>query len=785
MSDSRSRNEVRARNRASGDSRKAGAVANPIAACAPVPTLLAASVAFAFGGAACAQSARDSSAPLEDVVVTATRSPAAVLGVPASVSVVTREDLAQRSLVRMGDALADVPGLYVRGAAFGAGFPGSGQAVLSLRGVPRTPRTLVMIDGQPVNNALSGGVNVAGIPLEAVERVEVVRGPYSALYGGAAMGGVVNFITAAPDAPLTELRVGAGSLAARGASFVHRRRHDSGLGVTLSLGYRESGGYPDAEYVVKQSGAGAAGVPVTGARATSTPDGVASYWVGLKGNRPWAQEHAQLALHYDFSAATRVAVGFGAAQYRVGASRPESFLTDASGRPVFAGAASFDDGGARRVALAESDFLTATPSVERDLRLFARVTHRFDAGAVLQANLGALRHRFDFPLGDPGAAFYDHGTGQFSAQPNDRIDLDVALRTPITPSWRLVTGAVLNRSTLNRRTMSLTDWRDAATQTAMLNAGVGSSNGNALFVQSEHYLDHGVTAYLGGRYDRYDTHGVVAQTTAPAFVQDYASRSFGQFSPKLALVWEAREGLALRASYGAGFRAPALLDLYSRTASPGTTAGTISVNEPAPDLKPERVRSFELGADARLPGGGIASFAVYSQKLEDMIYRHRISTTLTRSENAGAADVDGVEASVRWRTPVRGLQAFGAFTHQLRYEITRNDAVPASVGKVLTDVPRTTWSAGLQLARGPWSGLLVVRHVGAVFGSGDDTNRNAVQGVFGSYDAYTVASAKLGYRFDRRVSASLAVDNLTNRQYFVFNRQPGRTVYAELAYRFD
>ena len=49
MSDSRSRNEVRARNRASGDSREAGAVANPIAACAPVPTLLAASVALAFG----------------------------------------------------------------------------------------------------------------------------------------------------------------------------------------------------------------------------------------------------------------------------------------------------------------------------------------------------------------------------------------------------------------------------------------------------------------------------------------------------------------------------------------------------------------------------------------------------------------------------------------------------------------------------------------------------------------------------------------------------------------
>ena len=117
---------------------------------------------------------------LRAVVVTATRSPAEALGVPASVTVVGEAELRERSVARFGDALADVPGVYVRGAALGQGYPGSGQAVLSMRGIPRTPRTLVMIDGQPVNNALTGGVNVGGIPLESLERVEVVRGPYSA-----------------------------------------------------------------------------------------------------------------------------------------------------------------------------------------------------------------------------------------------------------------------------------------------------------------------------------------------------------------------------------------------------------------------------------------------------------------------------------------------------------------------------------------------------------------------------------------------------------------------------
>ena len=110
--------------------------------------------------------------------------------------------------------------------------------------------------------------------------------------------------------------------------------------------------------------------------------------------------------------------------------------------------------------------------------------------------------------------------------------------------------------------------------------------------------------------------------------------------------------------------------------------------------------------------------------------------------------------------------------------------MPATVGKNLTDVPRTMWSLGAEYASGPWTGLLVYRHVSHVFGSGDDLNQNTTQGVFGSYDSYGVASLKVGYRFNRQLAASLSVDNLANREYFVFNRQPGRTVFGELSYRF-
>ncbi|MCO5102304.1 MAG: TonB-dependent receptor [Burkholderiaceae bacterium] len=726
---------------------------------------------------------------LESVVVTATRSAADALNVPASVTVIEPGELELRNPTRLGDALADVPGLYVRGAALGNNFPGTGQGVLSLRGIPRTPRTLVMIDGQPVNNALTGGINVVGIPLDSVERVEVVRGPYSALYGGAAMGGVVNFITGSPDDPLTELRAGVGTLGQRGGAIVHRKRYDGGLGVSLSVAYRESDGDPDSSYLVKTLPRTAAPpvVPVSGVRPTTDPDGTPRYWVGRQGARPWSQTSAQLSLHYSLSPATKLAGGLGWADYSVGYSRPHSFLVDAAGAPVYSGTVSFDDAGTvRRLALAQTDWFTATPAGERDRRVFVRAEHRFDSGSELRAQIGTLQHNLFFAQADAGAA-YDSGVGNLTDQPNRRIDAEASLRTPMSASWSLVGGVSLNRSTLDRQTRELSDWRDTDSRTALRNADGGRADNLALFVQSEHDLAEHLTAYVGGRYDRFAVRGRALQNVAPAFDERYEERSFAQFSPKLALVWVARPWVSLRTSYGTGFRPPSLFDLYGLTVV--RTGGPTLVYEPSPALEPERVRAFEIGADLKLARHTRASVTLYRQRLEDLVYRRTLSTstpmtTRTRAENVGEADVDGIEASVRWPAPVAGLHVFGALTHQFRYEIRRNDAQPEMVGRKLTDVPRTIWSAGIEYERGAWSGLFAARHVDHVFPSGDDLNRDVVEGVFGSYDRYTLFAARLGWSYDRHWRVSLAVDNLFDRKYFVSTRQPGRTVYAELAYRF-
>ncbi|WP_313177298.1 TonB-dependent receptor [Stenotrophomonas sp.] len=149
------------------------------------------SPAFANGAAAGAPQT------LDKVVVTAAGFEQKVVDAPASISVVSREELAKRPYTSLVDALRDVEGIDVGLEATDK----NGRATISMRGLP-SEYTLVLIDGRRQSNVgqlypnnFGGGQFSYLPPLDAIERIEVVRGPMSTLYGSDAMGGVINIIT--------------------------------------------------------------------------------------------------------------------------------------------------------------------------------------------------------------------------------------------------------------------------------------------------------------------------------------------------------------------------------------------------------------------------------------------------------------------------------------------------------------------------------------------------------------------------------------------------------------
>ena len=133
---------------------------------------------------------------MEEVVVSASGFEQEIKNAPASISVVTRKELETRNFRDLAEALQGVEGIDVMG-----GTGKTGGLDISIRGMP-SDYTLILIDGRRQN--VAGDVTPNGFgaaltsfmpPMSAIERIEVIRGPMSTLYGSDAMGGVINIIT--------------------------------------------------------------------------------------------------------------------------------------------------------------------------------------------------------------------------------------------------------------------------------------------------------------------------------------------------------------------------------------------------------------------------------------------------------------------------------------------------------------------------------------------------------------------------------------------------------------
>ncbi|MCR4317687.1 MAG: TonB-dependent receptor [Planctomycetes bacterium] len=131
---------------------------------------------------------------LPDTVVTATRTESAIRESPAAVQVVDRERIDQSGAYTIGEVIEETAGMDVSAEEFSS--VGSPTGV-SIQGIDAS-RVLILVDGMRIIGDRAGVTNLAEIPLYSVERIEIVRGPSSVLYGSDALGGVVNIITRRP-----------------------------------------------------------------------------------------------------------------------------------------------------------------------------------------------------------------------------------------------------------------------------------------------------------------------------------------------------------------------------------------------------------------------------------------------------------------------------------------------------------------------------------------------------------------------------------------------------------
>jgi len=186
------------------------------------------------------------------IIVSATRTHHSVKTIPSNPTIITSSELEQGGFTSVPDALRKRAGLHIRNFA-----NNPNQASVDIRGFGENShgRVLILVNGRRINRPDLAPVNWSQIPVGNIDRIEVLRGAHTALYGDYAVGGVINIITdRSTDQQQTNISIMAGSYGFNDES-INTSGDLSGVGYSASIGHQSSDGYRDRSAFETWSGA--------------------------------------------------------------------------------------------------------------------------------------------------------------------------------------------------------------------------------------------------------------------------------------------------------------------------------------------------------------------------------------------------------------------------------------------------------------------------------------------------------------------------------------------------
>lgn len=741
-------------------------------------------LALAASVPCCVTGAYADDTTLEPVTVTATQSQKVVSEAPASVSVVTDKDIENKNADRLDTALSGTAGVFVKG--LGEGTPSNYSNQILLRGMPGYQRTAVMIDGVSINDGFSQGVNTSELNMDDIKQIEVVPGPFSSLYGGSAMGGVINVITKDPEKREFILRSGYGSDATYETSGTYRDRFQltgGYLGVSSSLDHAASDGFIQS-YVNKSSSPGTgAGGTATGYLPTQSSTGAPQYTLGDQGNVGWTKNNANLRLVYSPNDRDKITAEALYSNVYTSFDHPDPYLNvNGVSVPNAAAGNSYSLSGltGQKVTTQPSDYLM---SMTGDQVQRYKLSYQGDVwnDATLKAIVSRQQDGYWYVSPNTtgsNKATASGGGGYFSSVPSDRTDMDLQIGKPLGSQHYILAGVSGNVSILDKSVSSMTNWQVLNDKERTVATANGQTVTEAAYFQEEYTPLNRLTLYGGGRYDTWTTHGSlnsVAYSSYRAFNAAYGDRTAMAFSPKASAVYKIDADSTLRAAWGKAFRTPSLSDMYS-----GYTSSNGAVSYPNPSLAPEKATSWEVGGEHRFPTATTIKGTYFSTQVSNLIYVYTAPDGNYYTTNAGASHIHGIELEARQKL-VGTLEFFANQTVQ-NSKITENAAVPSSVGKQNTNTPKRMFNIGIDGDYEDYFGSFTVTHVSKTYRTSN--NADYAQDVMGANDPYTTANAKIGWHITDVYTATASVSNIFDKKYYEYYAMPGRTYFAGLSAHF-
>jgi len=581
---------------------------------------------------------KESVTTMEEVVVTASRLEEPLKYAPDSVTIVTSEEIKKKGKQTVIDVLRDVPGISIsQNGSFG------GSASIYLRGT-QNAHTLIMIDGVRVGDpmAIDGKMSISDLSTDNIERIEIVRGAQSVLYGSDAIGGVINIIT----------KKGKGKpkfyLSSEGGSFQTFRERAGVSGSNDKISYAASILRLDTQGVSKAD-------------------------EDLGNNEEDYYHDTNISARVDGRLSDTVGMGFSV-------RHSESSMDIDGNDPV-----TYIFGDADEVQ--DTDITTISTNFDQDILDWWQHVIKFGITETKReyTNDGAFNGTYK---GTMKLASWQHN---FFIREIDTVTAGF--------DYQEESGDVQN------------PWGNISEKKVET---------KSFFIQNKLTPFKGLSFTLGARHDDHQTFG-----------------NENTYKGALAYFYE-KTGTKVRTSYGTGFHAPSLYQLYDPTYGD-------------PTLKPEESKGYDAGIDQELFGKkALLSVTYFQTKIDNMI---GFNMSTYKYYNVGKVKTRGWETALS----VNPLAWLGFNAHYTYTEATNEDESDANKDKDLIYRPKHTGGASVNIK--PLEKLNVnlnAQYVGKRYRTGDNSEE---------MPAYTLLNLAASYDVNDWFKIFGRVENLTDKNY--------------------
>ena len=699
------------------------------------PKLAAVAVLAAFSGLALQVQAQET-VELDEVKVTAGRVEQELMDVNMSVSVITQEEIRRSSARNVGELLEDIPGVRINNDG------GQGMKRIKIRGEDAF-RTLVMIDGQKVSEHKSMSGSPMLIDPSMIERIEVIKGPASVLYGSDAIGGAINIITKKGGTKPIEGEVSAGM----NTSASGKNASGSIYGGIDGWKYRLSASIEDNDNL-------------------KTPKGEME-------NTYFTARSVSGFLSYDFTPDATVGASLDYYDLEFGSSdvNTPGFAVDVPKWTRFK-AAAFGE-----IKNITSSFVRLRTDIfyqksKKDMT--NTVPGVWTQGEVDTFKAMGFEEAFLNRVGVQAGNAY-------VLQPHASNDMNqygfsIQADWQIGDSNYLIAGYEISYDDLNAHS-----WNTGTNVMPMMLTDKnydGYQMTNAVYASMETLLSANLTLTYGARY-------TWVKTDMDSINNKMGTKTSGEGSDgkivfNTGVLWHGTDNLTLRASYAQGYRSPILQELYIDT-SMGST-GTTYAN---PDLKPETSDNFEIGARWNSTGLS-ADLAIFYSTADDYIATlYNAQKRGYQYNNVAEAKTFGVELTSSVRIAETGFEPYLTATWMRRQYQNGN-----GFSTYDTATPEFMLRYGVR-----WSGMYAGLGLRADAFARSQTEIEYDDGVQSATDSssyrlggYTTLNLTAGVDFGpkRQYSFDMGLYNIFDKGYQEQTSiyEPGRYFVAKLGARF-